>query len=77
MNDDKQQSAAELQQLRQQIDAADAELVALLARRRQLTSAVGTVKKKLGEPLYVPSREVALIQARRQQAEEQGWHQTW
>lgn len=72
MNNDKQKSAEELQQLRQQIDAADADLVALLARRRQLTSAIGAVKKKLGEPLYVPGREVALIQARRQQAEEQG-----
>ncbi|MEX1220837.1 MAG: bifunctional chorismate mutase/prephenate dehydrogenase [Idiomarina sp.] len=72
MNDNKQQSAEELKQLRRQIDAADADLVALLARRRQLTSAIGAVKKKLGEPLYVPGREVALIQARRQQAQEQG-----
>lgn len=58
--------------LRTEIDAADAELVALLAKRRKLTAEVGRVKRNLGEPLYVPSRELALIEARRQEAEAAG-----
>lgn len=58
--------------LRDQIDALDNQLVQLLARRLELTSEVGAIKHELGQPLYVPSRERALIEARRSEAERQG-----
>ena len=61
-----------LAKLRAQIDDVDNELVSLLARRMQLTTAVGDIKSQLGQPLYVPSRERDLIYARRQQAESEG-----
>lgn len=60
-----------LNRLRAQIDSVDSELVELMARRLQLTTAVGDIKSKLGQPLYVPSRERDLIEARRQQAKQQ------
>ncbi|RUO26110.1 bifunctional chorismate mutase/prephenate dehydrogenase [Aliidiomarina minuta] len=60
-----------LTSLRAQIDAVDSDLVTLLARRLKLTTTVGDIKSKLGQPLYVPSRERDLIAARRQQAEQQ------
>lgn len=62
--DNQQQLAA----LRSQIDGVDTELVQLLAKRRELTTRIGDIKQQLGEPLYVPSREAALIEARREQA---------
>lgn len=58
--------------LRNQIDDLDTQLVGLLAQRLQLTSQVGSIKHELGQPLYVPSRERALIEARREEAERQG-----
>lgn len=54
--------------LREQIDALDTQLVDLLAQRLQLTAEVGAIKSQLGQPLYVPSREKALLSARREQA---------
>lgn len=57
-----------LQQLRDQIDDLDTELVELLARRLRLTSQVGSIKHQLGQPLYVPTREQALLSARREEA---------
>lgn len=68
----KAEAHAQLQELRTQIDAADTELVKLLAHRRSLTAQVGQVKQRLGEALYVPERERALLAARRQQAMEYG-----
>lgn len=65
MSTDNQQ---ELASLRRQIDGVDTELVQLLAKRRELTTRIGEIKQQLGEPLYVPSREAALIEARREQA---------
>ncbi|MGX5913675.1 bifunctional chorismate mutase/prephenate dehydrogenase [Aliidiomarina sp. Khilg15.8] len=62
---DPQQS---LHLLRDQIDDLDTQLVELLAKRLQLTSQVGSIKHELGQPLYVPSRERALIDARREEA---------
>ncbi|MCC5880318.1 MAG: bifunctional chorismate mutase/prephenate dehydrogenase [Idiomarina sp.] len=61
-----------LASLRAQIDAVDNELVSLLARRMQLTTMVGDIKSHLGQPLYVPTRERELIDARRAQATQQG-----
>ncbi|SDZ93341.1 bifunctional chorismate mutase/prephenate dehydrogenase [Alkalimonas amylolytica] len=58
--------------LRQQIDAIDTELVQLLARRAQVTAEVGRVKQQFGLPVYMPAREQALLQARREQAEQHG-----
>ncbi|RUO48736.1 bifunctional chorismate mutase/prephenate dehydrogenase [Pseudidiomarina aquimaris] len=58
-----------LQQLREAIDETDNALLQLLQRRRQLAAEVGTVKRSLGQPLYVPEREVKLIAARRSEAE--------
>ena len=61
-----------LQQLREEIDAADSELVNLLARRMDISRRIGEVKQELGQPLYVPEREAALIAARRSEAEQRG-----
>ncbi len=61
-----------LHSLRAGIDACDAELVALLAKRNQLTCEVGRIKHTTGSGVYVPEREVALIEARKKQAVEQG-----
>jgi len=72
MNGNESDARSRLSALRTEIDAADTELVALLAKRRKLTAEVGTVKRQLGEPLYVPSRELQLIEARRQEAEAVG-----
>lgn len=62
----------ELDVLRQQIDETDSELVRLLLQRRQLASKVGVVKRKLGQPLYVPEREAAMLVNRREQAAQVG-----
>ena len=62
----------DLKQLRLQIDDIDAQLVQLLAKRSALTRQVGEFKSKTGLPIYVPSREAALIESRKQQAREVG-----
>ncbi len=54
--------------LRQQIDQVDTELVQLLARRKALVAEVGELKQAAGVPIYVPTREHSLIQARREEA---------
>ena len=62
----------ELEKLRDQIDAVDSELVALLARRAALTEQVGLYKSKVGLPVYVPAREAELIEQRCEQAKAMG-----
>lgn len=62
----------QLQAVREQIDAADSELVQLLLRRRELVAQVGVIKRAAGQPLYVPEREQQMLQLRRQQAEQAG-----
>ncbi len=57
-----------LTDLRAQIDQADDELVAVLARRIRLTAEVGALKSLNGLPLYVPEREAQLLAARREKA---------
>ncbi|RUO21417.1 bifunctional chorismate mutase/prephenate dehydrogenase [Aliidiomarina haloalkalitolerans] len=61
-----------LKTLRDQIDATDSELVQVLAKRMELSRQIGEVKQELGQPLYVPAREAALISARREEAENAG-----
>lgn len=51
-----------LPELRVQIDALDAQLLALLNQRATLANEVGEVKKKEGSPAYRPEREAAVIQ---------------
>lgn len=65
-------SSKALHSLRQQIDDIDSELVRLLGQRLQVTAQVGEIKSQLGDPLYVPHRESALISARREQATQLG-----
>ena len=63
-----QKSQQALNPLRQQIDAIDSQLVALLAKRTKVTAQVGLVKQEFALPVYVPEREQALLVARREQA---------
>lgn len=58
--------------LREQIDAVDSDLVALLQRRAEVTKQIGQLKSEHALPIYVPEREKALIKARRKEAEDAG-----
>lgn len=62
----------QLTSLRADIDKTDNELLQLLLRRRQLAADVGVVKRALGQPLYVPEREQAMLEHRRAEAEKLG-----
>lgn len=53
--------SVELAPLREQIDAVDRELLAMLNRRAQLALDVGEVKKKFGAPVFRPERELQVI----------------
>lgn len=61
-----------LKDLRSEIDSLDRELIQLFAKRLQLVSQVGKVKHQHGLPVYVPQREVEMLQARRLEAEKAG-----
>ncbi len=50
-----------LDQLRQQIDAADRELLAVLNRRAALAGEVGEIKRLEGSAVYRPEREAQVI----------------
>lgn len=63
---------AALTPLRAQIDEIDSQLVQLLAARAKVTAEVGRVKQQHALPLYVPERELALLKARREEAEVAG-----
>lgn len=52
---------AELRRCRARIDALDAELVALLARRCHLSLTVARWKVRAGVPLYTPGRESEIL----------------
>ncbi len=58
--------------LREQIDRIDSQLVALLAQRAKVTALVGKVKQQHALAVYVPERELALVNARRDQAAQLG-----
>ena len=62
----------ELDKLRAGIDECDAQLVALLARRKSITEQIGAIKQQTGAPLHAPDREATLLAARRQEAINQG-----
>ena len=59
-------------EIRADIDAADRELVDLIAHRLKLTQKIGKIKAELNLPLYIAEREAALITEKRALAEEQG-----
>jgi chorismate mutase/prephenate dehydrogenase len=58
--------------LRDEIDDIDGQLVALLAKRRVVTSKVGSLKSAAGMPIFAPEREASLLKVRRQQAIDAG-----
>ncbi|CDG22126.1 bifunctional: chorismate mutase T (N-terminal); prephenate dehydrogenase (C-terminal) [Xenorhabdus poinarii G6] len=64
--------AAELSQLRTQIDEVDKSLLSLLEKRMHLVAQVGEVKSQLGLPIYAPDREAEMLSSRRQDAENVG-----
>jgi chorismate mutase len=47
--------------LRDRIDAIDKEVLALLNERMQCAHIIGAIKKRLGMPIYVPSREEEVL----------------
>jgi len=52
---------ARLDALRTEIEAVDAELVAILARRLQLATEIGRVKGELNLPIMDPGREAEVV----------------
>lgn len=62
----------QLGELRDEIDEIDRQLVALLAKRRAVTTNVGLLKSAEGMPIFAPEREANLIKVRRQQAIDAG-----
>lgn len=63
---------APLADLRHQIDEVDNQLLQLLAKRLDLVKQVGEVKHQYGLPIYAPERESAMLQAKRQAADQLG-----
>lgn len=61
-----------LSPIRDQIDQVDQQLIQLLAQRLNLVAEVGKIKHQYGLPIYAPDREAAMLQARRNEAEQQG-----
>ncbi len=61
-----------LDQVRAQIDENDSELLKVLRKRLELVKQVGVIKSREGTPVYVPERELSLIEKRRAQAENLG-----
>jgi len=49
-----------LENLRQEIDACDQEIVALLNRRAKAASAIGKIKRESGQEIFAPERERAV-----------------
>ena len=62
----------QLGELRDEIDDIDSQLVALLAKRRAVTTKVGLLKSTAGMPIFAPEREANLLKIRREQAIEAG-----
>ena len=58
--------------LRDEIDEIDSQLVALLAKRRTVTTKVGLLKSAEGIAIFAPEREASLIKLRREQAKDAG-----
>ena len=51
----------DLNEIRQQIDAVDNEIVALLEERMKLVTQVSSYKQSTGKAIYDPEREKALL----------------
>ena len=51
----------DLNEIRQQIDAVDNEIVALLEERMKLVTRVSAYKQRTGKAIYDPEREQALL----------------
>lgn len=64
--------SASLKEAREQIDELDRELVSLLARRAELARQAGRAKRELGHPIQDPTREAAVLAARREWARRAG-----
>jgi prephenate dehydrogenase len=62
----------ELEEARGEIDAVDAELVALLARRLELAQRAARAKSAAGQPVLDPIREAQVLATRRAWAAERG-----
>ena len=58
----------QLLDLRKQIDAIDTQLLTLLAKRLEIVSAIGTLKKKHGVEIFDRNRWEAMLQERKEQA---------
>lgn len=58
----------DLSQIRQEIDAIDAQLVKLLCQRMALSGQVANYKKANNLPILVPAREQAILQSIGEQA---------
>lgn len=58
----------ELSEIREEIDRIDGELVRLFCARMQLSAQVADCKKASGLPIYVPTREGAILRAVGEQA---------
>jgi chorismate mutase len=52
---------ADIDDLRQRIDAIDAQLVALLNERSACALAIGVLKEQQGLPIYQPAREAEVL----------------
>ena len=62
-----------LEELRSRIDAIDAGLIDLLAKRQKVVAAVVAIKKELNLPVHHPAREEDLISERRSRAKKVGF----
>ncbi|GLC23628.1 chorismate mutase [Roseisolibacter agri] len=64
--------AAALARLRQEIEAVDAQLVALVAARTRLAADIGAAKRALGRPTLDPVREAAVVRRAAELARDAG-----
>ena len=60
-----------LDQIREQIDSLDKELIMTLSKRMALIPNVAKYKQENNMPRFIPEREKAIIQEKRQIAKEQ------
>ena len=65
-------SQERLHDLRDAIEALDAELVRLMGERRALVIEVGGIKRELGLPVMDPTREAAVVRRAATLARDQG-----
>lgn len=65
-------SQERLHDLRDAIEALDAELVRILGERRALVIEVGGIKRELGLPVMDPTREAAVVRRAATLARDQG-----